>query len=62
MFFQFLMFESVTTSPVTVPEESFGKKLVVKSERRLLTLKLDVEMWRIMISEISPGDDPEKRR
>jgi len=37
-------------------------KLPVKRERCLLALKLDVKMWRIMISEIHSDDDPEKRR
>jgi len=34
----------------------------VKRERCLFALKLDVKMWRIMISEIHSDDDPEKRR
>jgi hypothetical protein len=48
----------MTTSPVSYQFPSrpggdgSGKKLAVKIERRLLTLKFYMEMWRIMISEI----------
>ena len=37
-------------------------KLPVKSERCLFTLKLNVEVWWIVISEIHSDDDPEKCR
>jgi hypothetical protein len=39
-----------------------GMKLPVKSERCLFTLKLNVEVWWIVISEIHSDDDPEKCR
>ena len=58
----------MTTCPVAhqLPSGSGGNisrtKSTVKSERRLLSLKFNVEMWRIMISEIHSDDDPEKRR
>jgi hypothetical protein len=58
----------MTTSPVTHqfpsrPGRNISRtKPTVKSERRLLSLKFNVEMWRIMISEIHSDDDPEKRR
>ena len=39
-----------------------GPKPTVKRKRRLLALKLDVKMWRIMISEIHSDDDPEECR
>src|SRR4029077_14462795 len=61
-------FESVTTSPVAhqfpggAGGNISGPKPTVKSKRRLLALKLDMKMWRIMISEIHSVDDPEKRR
>ena len=55
------------TSPVThqfpgcAGGNRSGKKLAVKSERALLTLKFYMEMWRIMISEIHSDNDPEER-
>jgi len=58
----------MTTSPITYqfpgcPGGNIsGAKPTVKSERRLLALKLDMKMWRIMISEIHSDDDAEKRR
>ena len=59
-------FESVTTSPVSYEfpccpgGNTSSKKLAVKIERRLLTLKLDMEVWRVMIPEIHPNNNPEK--
>ena len=37
-----------------------SNKVAVKIERGPLSPKLDVEMWRVMISEIHPDDDAEK--
>jgi hypothetical protein len=47
----------MTTSPLTYQfpgcpgGNTSSKKLTVKIERRLLALKLDMKVWRIMISE-----------
>jgi hypothetical protein len=57
----------MTTSPVTYKFPSCpgrnisSDKLAVKIERCLFTLKFDVKMWRVMISEIHSDDDPEER-
>jgi hypothetical protein len=59
-------FESVTMGPVThqLPGCPGGnvssEKLTFKIKRGLLPLKLDMEMWRMMISEIHPDNDPEE--
>jgi len=57
----------VTTSPVT-HEFSGGrggnisdKKSTVKIKRRFFSLKLDMKVWRVMISEIHSDNDPEER-
>jgi len=57
----------MTTSPITHQFPSRpGRntsihKLTVKIESRLLALKLDMEMRRIVISEIHSDNDSEKR-
>jgi len=59
-------FKSMMTSPVThqFPGRPGGNapsnELAVKIERRLLTPKLDMEMWRIVVSEIHPNNDPKE--
>lgn len=39
-----------------------GDKFAVKIERGPLSPKLDVEVWRVMISEVRPDDNPEESR
>ncbi len=57
----------MTTSPITHqfpsrPGRNISiHKLTVKIESRLLALKLDMEMRRIVISEIHSDNDSEKR-
>ena len=66
MFSVYHKFEFVTTSPVTNQfpccpgRNKSSNKFAVKIERALLSLKLDVEVWRIMISKIHPDNNPEK--
>ena len=59
-------FEFVTARPLTHQSpcraggNTSGKKLAVKIERGLLALILDMEVWRFMIPEIHPDNDPKK--
>jgi len=44
-----------------VPEEILPERsLAIKIERALLALILDMKVWRIMIPEIHPDNDPNK--
>ena len=58
----------MTTSPVPhqLPGSPGGNisrtEPTVKSKRRLLALEFNVEVWRIMVSEIHSDDDSEERR
>jgi hypothetical protein len=66
IFFQFIISSSRDDEPSHVPisglgGNSFSKKLAIKIERRLLALKLDMEMWRIMTAKIHANNDSEKR-